>query len=146
MRIGSPMASVFDEGKLPFKFITEETPFSSCFDSSAPPKPLLIATPTVNGTYPVLLLLHGFYLRNYFYKGILQHIASHGFIAVGPQVWTMETVTHNIAYISVSTILFVSLFYSRQLFYYLHSRVVVLHSIINLIYKTFVWNERRMTK
>ncbi|KAL6210594.1 hypothetical protein ACLB2K_015826 [Fragaria x ananassa] len=79
------MASVFDEGKLPFKFITEETPFSSCFDSSAPPKPLLIATLTVNGTYPVLLLLQGFYLRNYFYKGILQHIASHGFIAVGPQ-------------------------------------------------------------
>lgn len=107
------MASVFDEGKLPFKFITEETPFSSCFDSSAPPKPLLIATPTVNGTYPVLLLLHGFYLRNYFYKGILQHIASHGFIAVGPQVWRLH-VTHNIAYISVSNILFVSLLYSRH--------------------------------
>lgn len=80
------MASVFDEGNFPVKFITEETPFSSCFDSSAPPKPLLIATPTVNGNYPIILLLHGFYLRNYFYKGLLQHIASHGFIAVAPQV------------------------------------------------------------
>ncbi|PRQ26030.1 putative chlorophyllase [Rosa chinensis] len=87
------MAYVFDEGKFPFKFITEETPFSSCFDSSAPPKPLLIATPTVSGTYPVLLLLHGFYLRNYFYKGILQHIASHGFIVVGPQLYSLVPAT-----------------------------------------------------
>ncbi|XP_050365579.1 chlorophyllase-1-like [Argentina anserina] len=82
-------ASVFDEGKFPLEFITRETPFSSCFDFSAPPKPLLIATPTVNGTYPVLLLLHGFYLRKYFYKGILQHTASHGFIVVGPQFYSL---------------------------------------------------------
>nr|XP_017191167.2 chlorophyllase-1, chloroplastic [Malus domestica] len=65
---------------------TEETPLSSCFDSSAPPKPLFIVTPTVAGTYPVILLHHGFYLSNYFYKELLQHIASHGFVAVAPQL------------------------------------------------------------
>ncbi|VVA13903.1 PREDICTED: chlorophyllase-2 [Prunus dulcis] len=79
--------SVFDKGNFPFKCITEETPCSSCFDSSAPPKPLLIVTPTVTGTYPVIVLLHGFYLRNYFYQDILQHIASHGYIAVAPQLY-----------------------------------------------------------
>ncbi|KAM1395351.1 hypothetical protein PS2_030863 [Malus domestica] len=78
--------SVFYQGNCPFECITEETPLSSCFDSSAPPKPLFIVTPTVAGTYPLILLHHGFYLRNYFYKELLQHIASHGFIAVAPQL------------------------------------------------------------
>ncbi|XP_009370779.2 chlorophyllase-1 [Pyrus x bretschneideri] len=78
--------SVFNQGNCPFKCITEETPLSSCFDSSAPPKPLFIVTPTVAGTYPVILLHHGFYLRNYFYEELLQHIVSHGFIAVAPQL------------------------------------------------------------
>ncbi|KAM1758921.1 hypothetical protein ACFX11_007990 [Malus domestica] len=45
---------------------TDETSLSSCFDTSAPPKPLFIVTPTVAGTYP--------------------HIPSHGFVAVAPQL------------------------------------------------------------
>ncbi|KAB2605368.1 chlorophyllase-1 [Pyrus ussuriensis x Pyrus communis] len=79
-------ASVFYQGNCTFKCITEETPLSSCFDSLAPPKPLFIVTPTVAGSYPVILLHHGFYLSNYFYKELLQHIASHGFVAVAPQL------------------------------------------------------------
>ncbi|CAN6561257.1 unnamed protein product [Malus baccata var. baccata] len=81
-----PLAQGDRSGNCPFNCITEETPLSSCFDSSAPPKPLFIVTPTVAGTYPLILLHHGFYLRNYFYKELLQHIASHGFIAVAPQL------------------------------------------------------------
>ncbi|KAM1311455.1 hypothetical protein ACFX2H_007900 [Malus domestica] len=54
------------QGNCTFKCITDETPLSSCFDTSAPPKPLFIVTPTVAGTYP--------------------HIASHGFVAVAPQL------------------------------------------------------------
>ncbi|KAL6271567.1 hypothetical protein ACE6H2_028478 [Prunus campanulata] len=80
-------ASVFDKGNFPFKCITKETTHSSRFDSSAPPKPLLIVTPTIIGTYPVIVLLHGFILRNYFYQDLLEHIASHGFIAVAPQLY-----------------------------------------------------------
>ncbi|KAL5561748.1 hypothetical protein UlMin_031495 [Ulmus minor] len=55
--------------------------------SSSPLKPLLIVTPTVKGTYPVILFLHGFYLRNNFYLQLLQHISSHGYIVVAPQLY-----------------------------------------------------------
>ncbi|KAF8401747.1 hypothetical protein HHK36_012693 [Tetracentron sinense] len=55
-------------------------------NTSSPPKPLLIVTPTNEGKYPVLLFLHGFYLHNCFYTDLLKHIASHGFIAVAPQL------------------------------------------------------------
>ena len=53
---------------------------------SSPPKQLLIFTPSEQGTYPVILFFHGFYLSNYFYSDLLQHISSHGFIIVAPQV------------------------------------------------------------
>nr|ACO50429.1 chlorophyllase 2 [Pachira macrocarpa] len=53
---------------------------------SSPPKPLLIFTPSEQGTYPVILFFHGFYLRNNFYTGLLLHISSHGFIIVAPQL------------------------------------------------------------
>lgn len=55
-------------------------------DVGKPPKPLLIASPTGEGEYPVLILLHGYLLSNSFYSQLLQHIASHGFILVAPQV------------------------------------------------------------
>ncbi|KAK1295759.1 hypothetical protein QJS10_CPB15g01868 [Acorus calamus] len=50
-----------------------------------PPKPLLIATPTGEGEYPVLVFLHGYLLYNTFYSQLLIHVASHGFIVVAPQ-------------------------------------------------------------
>ncbi|KAK8541509.1 hypothetical protein V6N12_014143 [Hibiscus sabdariffa] len=56
--------------------------------SPAPPKPLLIFTPSENGTYPVILFFHGFCLRNYFYSDLFHHISSHGFIIVAPQLYT----------------------------------------------------------
>ncbi|KAK4750108.1 hypothetical protein SAY87_027557 [Trapa incisa] len=54
-----------------------------------PPKPLLIASPTEEGEYPVLLLLHGYLLCNSFYSQLLQHVASHGFILVAPQLYSV---------------------------------------------------------
>lgn len=75
--------SVFNKGKLTVESIKVETSDSS----SSPPKPLLIVTPTIEGTYPVVLFLHGFYLRNYFYDDLLHHISSHGVIIVAPQVF-----------------------------------------------------------
>jgi chlorophyllase len=51
-----------------------------------PPKPLLVAAPQEAGEYPVLLFLHGYLAKNSFYSQLLHHVASHGFIAVGPQV------------------------------------------------------------
>lgn len=51
-----------------------------------PPKPLLIALPEEEGQFPVLLFIHGYLLYNSFYSQLIQHIASHGFIVIAPQV------------------------------------------------------------
>lgn len=53
-----------------------------------PPKELLIATPSEEaaGEFPVLMLLHGYLLYNSFYSQLIQHIASHGYIVIAPQV------------------------------------------------------------
>ena len=51
-----------------------------------PPKPLLIATPSEAGEFPLLIFIHGYLLYNSFYSQLLQHIASHGFIVIAPQV------------------------------------------------------------
>ena len=73
--------SVFEPGNLSVTCIRVETS-----NIASPPKPLLIVTPTIQGTYPVLLFLHGFELRNTFYTQLLQLISSHGYIVVAPQV------------------------------------------------------------
>ena len=75
--------SVFNKGKFTVTAINVKTSKSS---STSPPKPLLIVTPTIEGSYPIVLFLHGFCLRNNFYTDLLHHISSHGFIVVAPQV------------------------------------------------------------
>ncbi|MCL7038584.1 hypothetical protein MKW94_003250 [Papaver nudicaule] len=50
-------------------------------------KSLLIATPTEKGEFPILVFLHGFLLYNSFYSQLIQHIASHGFIVIAPQLY-----------------------------------------------------------
>ncbi|KAL5975511.1 Chlorophyllase-2 [Asimina triloba] len=58
---------------------------------SRPPKPLLIATPATppkaGGEFPVVIFLHGYLLFNSFYSQLLRHVASHGFIALSPQLY-----------------------------------------------------------
>ncbi|KAM2783122.1 hypothetical protein COP1_012644 [Malus domestica] len=55
-----------------------------------PPKPLLIGMPCeAAGEFPVLLLLHGYLLSNSFYSQLISHIASHGFIVIAPQLYTI---------------------------------------------------------
>lgn len=54
-----------------------------------PPLQLLIATPSEAGEFPLLLLLHGYLLYNSFYSQLIQHIASHGFIVLAPQLYTV---------------------------------------------------------
>ncbi|KAH6821617.1 chlorophyllase 2 [Perilla frutescens var. hirtella] len=58
-------------------------------NASSPPRPLLICSPTEEGCFPVLLFLHGYLLSNSFYSQLLQHISSHGFIVVAPQLYTI---------------------------------------------------------
>ncbi|KAB2625464.1 chlorophyllase-2 [Pyrus ussuriensis x Pyrus communis] len=55
-----------------------------------PPKPLLIGMPCeATGKLPMLLLLHGYLLSNSFYSQLINHIASHGFIVIAPQLYTI---------------------------------------------------------
>ncbi|KAK0587332.1 hypothetical protein LWI29_021105 [Acer saccharum] len=56
----------------------------------APPKPLLIASPCEAGEFPLLIFLHGYLLRNSFYSQLLQHVASHGFIGIAPQLYEVD--------------------------------------------------------
>ncbi|KAI3980980.1 hypothetical protein MKX01_025545 [Papaver californicum] len=50
-------------------------------------KTLLVATPSEEGEFPILVFLHGFLLYNSFYSQLIQHIASHGFIIIAPQLY-----------------------------------------------------------
>ncbi|KAJ6818871.1 chlorophyllase-2, chloroplastic [Iris pallida] len=61
---------------------------SSC-SSPPPPKPLLIAAPRNEGVFAVLLFLHGYLLSNSFYSQLVCHVASHGFIVVAPQLYSV---------------------------------------------------------
>ncbi|XP_010256172.1 PREDICTED: chlorophyllase-2, chloroplastic isoform X2 [Nelumbo nucifera] len=82
--------SVFEIGKYMASLLRIEPGISSSTRSPsvAPPKPLLIATPSAAGEFPILVFLHGYLLYNSFYSQFILHIASHGFIVVAPQLYT----------------------------------------------------------
>ncbi|EMS62705.1 Chlorophyllase-1 [Triticum urartu] len=75
------LTSVFQPGKLAVEAIQVDENAAP-----TPPIPVLIVAPKDAGTYPVAMLLHGFFLHNHFYEHLLRHVASHGFIIVAPQV------------------------------------------------------------
>ncbi|KAH1086155.1 hypothetical protein AAZX31_07G092300 [Glycine max] len=75
---------VFQMGNIQWKQFNVDTSSASF----SPPKPLLIFTPTVPGAYPVILFVHGFFIRNFYYSKLLAHIVSHGFIIVAPQLFS----------------------------------------------------------
>ncbi|KAL3507833.1 hypothetical protein ACH5RR_033215 [Cinchona calisaya] len=88
----STSTNVFENGKHKTELIkvhqwsswfSTKTNSSQC---SPPSKPLLIVTPSEVGEFPVLLFIHGYLLSNSFYSQLLQHVASHGFIVIAPQV------------------------------------------------------------
>ncbi|GAV57561.1 Chlorophyllase domain-containing protein [Cephalotus follicularis] len=62
---------------------------TNCSLEIPPPKPLLIALPCEAGEFPLLLFLHGYLLYNTFYSQLIQHIASHGFIVIAPQLYAL---------------------------------------------------------
>lgn len=56
--------------------------------ASGAPVPLLIFVPEGDGPYPVVVFQHGFILTNSYYSTLLEHVASHGFVVVAPQMYT----------------------------------------------------------
>ncbi|KAI3965510.1 hypothetical protein MKW92_016588 [Papaver armeniacum] len=86
----SSSINVFQLGKYTVSFFPVN-PQSSTLTSSplfnhSLTVPLLIATPTEEGEFPILVFLHGFLLENSFYSQLIQHIACHGFIVIAPQL------------------------------------------------------------
>ncbi|XP_020210370.1 chlorophyllase-2, chloroplastic [Cajanus cajan] len=80
--------NVFDTGKYTTDLQRVE-PESHAQNNIPPPKSLLIATPLEAGEFPLMLFLHGYLLYNSFYSQLIQHIASHGFIVIAPQLYTV---------------------------------------------------------
>lgn len=77
-------STVFDIGNYKTKLLKIEP--QTCSKHNSPPKSLLIGTPSEAGNFPVLIFLHGYLLYNSFYSQLIQHLSSHGFIVVAPQV------------------------------------------------------------
>lgn len=51
------------------------------------PFPMLIHAPRDQGNYPLVIFEHGFMALNSYYDEILNHLASHGFVVIAPQVY-----------------------------------------------------------
>ncbi|KAL5542019.1 hypothetical protein UlMin_009729 [Ulmus minor] len=69
--------------------VEPETCFTKCSQEVKPPKALLIGSPSEAGEFPALLLIHGYLLYNSFYSQLIQQVASHGFIVIAPQLYTL---------------------------------------------------------
>ncbi|KAF8722871.1 hypothetical protein HU200_022004 [Digitaria exilis] len=100
--MGSEAGGVFDHGRhgVSLARVDEARPPSRCGGGTKttspppgtppPPKPLLVAAPRDAGEYPVLVFLHGYLVVNSFYSQLFQHVASHGYIVVAPQLYTIS--------------------------------------------------------
>ncbi|KAJ1694434.1 hypothetical protein LUZ63_011132 [Rhynchospora breviuscula] len=99
--ITSDASALFETGKLDVRIVTAK----AGNEASLPPKPVLIASPTDVGMYPVLLFVHGFFLQNQYYTELLRHISSHGFIVVAPQLFSIlpESSTEDVTSVAAVT-------------------------------------------
>ena len=90
---------VFESGKHATKVQTVEERASSEIPVP-PPKPLLVAMPlpSQDEEFPLLVLSHGYLLYNSFYSQLIQHVASHGFIVVAPQVSLSVSLSNFLSY------------------------------------------------
>ncbi|XP_065859193.1 chlorophyllase-2 [Euphorbia lathyris] len=88
----SSKSKVFEMGKYSTEIKKVESGTSCIIKKSSselPPKSLLIAMPKEAGEFPILMFLPGYLLYNYFYSMLFQHVASHGFIVIAPQLYTV---------------------------------------------------------
>eukprot|EP01018_Ginkgo_biloba_P030981 Gb_22310 [translate_table: standard] len=77
-------SEVFMEGPLSVRVL-------NIWPSDGAPKSMSVVIPTADGDYPVVLFQHGFMLNHAFYTQLLRHVASHGYIAVAPQMYVLTS-------------------------------------------------------
>jgi chlorophyllase len=53
-----------------------------------PPRDVIVVAPDMSGLFAVVVLQHGFTLPNTVYETLMEHLASHGFIVVAPQMYS----------------------------------------------------------
>ncbi|XP_060215628.1 chlorophyllase-2-like [Lycium barbarum] len=82
--------TIFDIGNYKTKLVKIESQTCTTKNQYSPPKALLIGSPSEAGSYPVVIFLHGYLLYNSFYSQLIQHVSSHGFIVVAPQLYLVE--------------------------------------------------------
>jgi chlorophyllase len=82
-----PTTTVFDKGAIPVGVRRVKPDLMKVTESLN--KEVMVVAPLQAGKYPVIVFLHGFELAFHYYEQLLQHVASHGFIAVAPQVRTL---------------------------------------------------------
>lgn len=51
-------------------------------------KDIIVHHPLNAGSYPLVVIQHGFALRNSAYDAMAKHVASHGYVVVAPQMYT----------------------------------------------------------
>lgn len=56
------------------------------------PRPVRLTAPKVAGTYPVVQFQHGFLSDRRAYDELLEHLSSHGFVVVAPQMYPADGV------------------------------------------------------
>jgi chlorophyllase len=83
-RMSMPTTTVFDKGTIPVRVRRVKPDLMKVTESLN--KEVMVVAPMQAGKYPVIVFLHGFELAFHYYEQLLQHVASHGFIAVAPQV------------------------------------------------------------
>ncbi|KAJ4727418.1 Chlorophyllase [Melia azedarach] len=82
MATATDQLAAFTRGNYSTKSITVDTS-----NSSSPPKQLFIVVPDEQGTYNVIIFFHGTCLSHTSYTQLFEHMASHGFIVVAPQLY-----------------------------------------------------------
>lgn len=54
------------------------------------PVAFMLIHPTIADAYPIIVFQHGFLMANDYYSQMLEHIASHGFVIVAPQMYAAD--------------------------------------------------------
>ncbi|HOW51164.1 MAG TPA: dienelactone hydrolase family protein [bacterium] len=77
-------AAIFSPGNIPVSTINIKE------GDGGAPKAMIIYAPNDQETHPVVFLFHGFLCSSTWFENILFHLATHGFIAVAPQMYKAD--------------------------------------------------------